>query len=205
MTVIVTFDDYVPVARFDAVPWTNALIEESATVDGTYTLIDTIALVPPDPDPSTPATRSFTTALGTAVDYWYRVKFQDAALNVSLPSVPLQNSVVASSLYATTLELAGILHVTEASNTVALTRVLAAASAEIDSELGRGAPYSASDVPPLVTEVCLERAVEHWQQMKSPFGVLGLGAESGPIITASDSWNRYAHKLAPLKVAWGIA
>jgi hypothetical protein len=205
MTIVVTFDDYTPVPRFDAVPWTDALIEESATVDGTYTLIDTIALSPVDPDPAVPAARSFTTPNGTAVDYWYRVSFQDATLATSLPSVPLQNSAVTSALYATTLELAGILHVVESTNTVALTRVIAAASAEIDSELGRGAPYSSTDVPPLVTEVCLERAVEHWQQMKSPFGVLGLGAESGPIITASDSWNRYAHKLSPLKVSWGVA
>jgi hypothetical protein len=205
MTIVVTFDDYTPVPRFDNVPWTNALIEESSTVDGTYTLIDTIALSPVDPDPAVPAARSFTTALGTAADYWYRVSFQDATLATSLPSVPLQNSAVTSTLYATTSELALILHVTEASNTVPLTRVIAAASAEIDSELGRGAAYSSTDIPALVTEVCLERAVEHWQQMKSPFGVLGLGAESGPIITASDSWNRFAHKLAPLKVNWGIA
>jgi len=205
MSIIVTFDSYTPVARFDNVPWVSILIEEADTVDGTYTLIDTIAISPPDVDPAEPSARSFTTPNGTAADLWYRVTFRDGDGADSLPSVPLQNSTVDSALYATTLELAGILHVTEASNTTALTRVIAAASAEIDSELGRGAPYSSSDVPPLVTEVCLERAVEHWQQMKSPFGVLGLGAEAGPIITASDSWNRFAHKLAPLKVSYGIA
>lgn len=205
MTVVVSFDDYTPLARYDLIPWSEIDIEESATVDGTYTLIDTVTIAVPDPDPSQPAAQDFTTANGTAVDYWYRVIFRDADGNESAPSIPLQNSTVTSSLYATAAELAGILHVTAASNTTALERVLAAASAEIDAELGRGAPYSESDVPDLVTEVALERAVEHWQQMKTPFGILGLGADTTATYTARDSWDRHAHKLAPLKAAWGIA
>ena len=42
------------------------------------------------------------------------------------------------------------------------------------SELGRngafGTPY-----PPLVVQVNLERAVEHWQQQEAAFGIIGLG------------------------------
>jgi hypothetical protein len=56
----------------------------------------------------------------------------------------------------------------------------------------------------LVTEVNLERAVEHWQQQESPFGVIGLG-ESVPTVTAKDTWDRHANKLAPLKRTWGLA
>jgi hypothetical protein len=53
--------------------------------------------------------------------------------------------------------------------------------------------------------VNLERATEHWQQMQSPFAVLGLGGDAGAITVARDTWDRHAHKLAPLKAAWGIA
>ncbi len=81
--------------------------------------------------------------------------------------------------------------------------MLTAASAEIDAELGRDTPYTV--VPALIEEVTLERAVEHWQQMKTPFGILGLGAESGATYTAADSWGRHAHKLAPYKASWGFA
>jgi hypothetical protein len=55
----------------------------------------------------------------------------------------------------------------------------------------------------LVTEVNLERAVEHWQQQESPFGVIGLG-EAVPTVTAKDTWDRHANKLMPLKRTWGI-
>jgi hypothetical protein len=83
-------------------------------------------------------------------------------------------------------------------------RVLTAAAFEIDSELDRtgsfGSPY-----PDLVVEVNLERAVEHWRQQESPFGLIGLGAELPAERTARDSWERHAHKLAPLKQQWGLA
>ncbi len=203
MTVIVSFDQFTPVIRYDQTPWVEVHVEEAPAITGPWTLIDTLSWLPVDPDPSQPAARSFTTVQGTADDLWYRVTFEDGDGNVSLPSAPLQNVSVGRVPYATTSELALILHVTEATNKVALTRVLATAAAEIDAELGRAAPFS--EAPALATEVNLERAVEHWQQMKSPFGVLGLGAESGPTLTATDSWNRHANKLAPLKESWGLA
>ena len=75
---------------------------------------------------------------------------------------------------------------------------------EIDSELGRygafGTPY-----PTLVVQVNLERAVEHWQQQEAAFGIIGLGADSLDVHTARDTWDRHAHKLAPLKDSWGLA
>jgi hypothetical protein len=98
---------------------------------------------------------------------------------------------------------------TEAQGT-AMQRVLDTAAYEIDSEvfgtadahLGSvmyGTPY-----PSLAVEVNLERAVEHWQQQESPFGVIGIG-EAIPTVTARDTWDRHALKLAPLKGSWGIA
>ena len=67
-------------------------------------------------------------------------------------------------------------------------------------------PIPAPDPPPpLVVEVNLERAVEHWRQSYSPFGVVGVGAESEPIVAARNSWYRHHLKLAPLREHAGIA
>ncbi len=201
MTVIVSFADYTPPVRFDGIPWQTARIEESDAVDGTWTAIDTILFSPVDSDPSRPASRSFTTVAGTDVNLWYRVVFADTIDGESIPTAPLQNRDVVA--YATVDDLAEILHVRVPDNEGALTRVLESAAAEIDAELGRDESFSV--IPALVSEVNLERAVEHWQQMKSPFGILGLGAEAGATYTAHDSWDRHAHKLAPLKASWGFA
>jgi len=85
-------------------------------------------------------------------------------------------------------------------------RCLDAAAEEIDWELGYSAETPAPSPPPqLVAEVNIERAVEHWRQSFSPFGVIGVGAESEPIVTARDTWYRHARKLAPLKLQWGVA
>ena len=81
-----------------------------------------------------------------------------------------------------------------------------AAAQEIDWELGYTEADPAPDpVPPLVIEVNVERAVEHWRQLRSPFGVIGIGGESEPIVTARNSWYRHHLKLAPLKVHQGVA
>jgi hypothetical protein len=76
---VVSFVNMTPPARFDAVPWTDAQVEEAATEDGTCSTIDTVALSPVDVDPAAPAARSFTTILGTGDDLWYRVRFLDAS------------------------------------------------------------------------------------------------------------------------------
>lgn len=83
-------------------------------------------------------------------------------------------------------------------------RVLIAAAGEINSEIGlpesdalAGWQYQ------LAAEVNLERANEHWQQVKAGFGIVGLD-QGLPMLTARDSWERHAHKLAPLKVSWGV-
>ena len=202
MAVVVSFKGWTPAARYDDLPWTEVRIEEAALITGPFVQIDVIALDPLDDDPADPAARDFTTELGTAADLWYRLVFADGSGDTQIPTVPVQNTG-AAAMYATTSELALILRVNEADNLVALTRVLTAATGEIDAELGLDSAYS---VPPsLATEVCLERAVEHWQQMKSPFGILGLGGETPATHVGRDSWDRHAHKLAPLKESWGLA
>jgi len=105
--------------------------------------------------------------------------------------------------YADVIELARVLHLGAPSDAqgTALARCLDTAALEIDSECGT----SFGTAPPaLVVEVNIERAVEHWQQSQSAFGIVGLGGDSVPVTTARDSWERHAHKLAPLKQTWGV-
>lgn len=108
--------------------------------------------------------------------------------------------------YTDTAELARVLRLrspTEAQGT-AMQRVLDAAAAEIDAEIGTSYIGGTTvGTPALLVEVNLERAVEHWQQQESAFGIIGM-AEQIPTMTARDSWDRHAHKLAPLKQTWGI-
>jgi hypothetical protein len=184
-------------------------IEEGATNEGPWTLIDTIALSPLDADPANPAYRNFTTSnADDAFDLWYQLTFFDAAGAFAQPTYPVQNVVDERPVYASVPELASILKVRAADRHAALRRVLESSSAEIDSEIGTaditGATLPYGSPPALVSEVCLERAVEHWQQEQSPFGIIGLG-DLGATYTARDSWDRHSHKLAPLKASWGLA
>ena len=110
--------------------------------------------------------------------------------------------------YAAVAELQTLLRLDSptATQTAAMERCLEAAATEIDWELGYTAARPAPDPPPpLVVEVNLERAVEHWRQTMSPFGVIGIGAESEPIVTARNSWYRHHLKLAPLRAHEGVA
>lgn len=110
--------------------------------------------------------------------------------------------------YASADELAMLLRIDSPSTlqTEAMQRALDEAAAEIDWELGYSEAAPAPDPPPpLVVGVNLDRAVEHWRQSYSPFGVIGIGGESEPVVTARNSWYRHHLKLAPLKTSQGIA
>jgi hypothetical protein len=209
MTIVVSLEDYRPAPRYDSIPWTDAQIQEGTASDDTaWVTLETVPLSPVDSDPANPMYRNFTTALGTAVDLWYRIVFLDASLATGLPTVPVQNVQDDRPIYATVSELASLVQVSATQRHDALFRVLASASDEIDHEIGTAdindveLPYSAP--PAIVREVCLERAREHWQQEQSPFGITNLGDDLA-MYTARDSWDRHAHKLAILKGIWGIA
>ncbi len=208
MTVVVSLEDYRPSPRFDSLPWTDAEIQEGTASVGPWTTLETQTLTPVDSDPENPIYRDFTTVLGTAEEQWYRIIFLDALANTGLPTFPVQNVADDRPVYATTTELAALLRVNEVQRHVSLMRVLKAAAEEIDSEIGTedisGTTLPYSNPPNLAREVNLERAVEHWKQAQSPFGIVGLGDE-GSIYTARDTWDRHAHKLMPLKGEWGIA
>lgn len=77
MSIVVSLEEFTPLARYDGQPFTQARIEEAATAAGPFTLLETFALAPLDADPSRPAARSFTTNLGTLESGWYQVTFVD--------------------------------------------------------------------------------------------------------------------------------
>lgn len=80
---VVSFVDYVPLARHDGKPWTKANIFESVMDTGPWDLIETVVLNPIDFDASNPMVRSFTTELATIPQGWYKVQFEDATGDTS--------------------------------------------------------------------------------------------------------------------------
>jgi hypothetical protein len=207
VTVVVSFTGWTPPSRYDDLPWTEVRIEEAATEDGVYAQIDTYTLDPVDPDPEDPDSRTFTTELGTANYLWYRLVWADADGDVSIPTESIQNTDEATP-YATVTELARILKIRapSAEQTAAMNRVLMVATGEINSEIDLGDSGGLSGWQlALAQEVTLERAVEHWRQQESPFGLIALGVDIPAERSATDSWNRHAAKLAPLKQQWGLA
>lgn len=214
MSQVITFEQFTPVARYDSIPWTNVRIEESDTETlselTVWTELETQALSPVDADPSDPAARNFTTELADdAMDLWYRIIFVDGDGDESTPTDPIQNTdPFDSAAYATVDELARILKIRQPSDEqeVAMRRVLVAAAGEINAELDFGETDTLTGWElSLVATVNLDRAVEHWRQQESPFGLVGLGPEMGSAFTASDSWKRHAIKLSYLKRGWGFS
>jgi len=208
MGIIVSFEDFTPAARYDSIPWETVEIEEAATEDGAYSLIDTQTLSPLDADPTNPASRDFSTSNGTEDDQWYRVRFVDGNGDTSEYTEPIKNvqDDTYAVAYATADELARILKIRtpSAEQTTAMNRVLTAAALEIDAELDRPGIFP-SPYPPLVVQVNLQRAAELWTLQEVPIGVVGVGSEFGATHLARKTWDKYAETLAPLKQQWGLA
>jgi hypothetical protein len=206
VTQVVSFERYRPVARYDGLPWTQVRIEESATEDGTFVGIETIALSPVDTDPTDPQARSFTTELANDGELWYRVVFVDANGDESVATDPIQNTDVIDA-YATAPELARILKIRQPSTDqlYAMGRVLLAAAFEIDNEidLADGTELTGRQLE-LAAQVNLERAAELWKLQEVQFGIV-LGSEFGPTHIARDTFAKHAITLHPLKEQWGFA
>ncbi len=100
--------------------------------------------------------------------------------------------------YADTATLARKLKVNATNYADDLTRVLNAATLEIDREIN-GPFLSPSDEQlALLQTVNLGRAQDLWVIEGLPVGVIGLGGET-PLLTPRDSWSRWANTLAPLR------
>lgn len=91
-----SFEGYRPPRRYDGQPFTQVAILEAATEDGSYVVLETISLVPPDSDPANPASRNFTTALATLTDGWYIIRWIDGS-GASFDSDPIQYLTTGSS------------------------------------------------------------------------------------------------------------
>lgn len=209
---VVSFSDYQPPPRFDALPWTEIRIYEMAAADSVEadrTLIDTIAISPVDVDPADPAYQSFTTENGTDDLLWYRVVFADANGDVTSPTVAVQNIAAAAVPYATAEELARILKIRtpSAEQTTAMERVLLVAAGEINSEIDLAEDEGLAGWQlSLVAQVNLDRAADLWHHTESRTGLTGiLGGEEVVVSPGRYSWERYAQRLAPLKSQWGLA
>jgi hypothetical protein len=105
---IVSFEGYVPIPRFDNTPWTQVTIDEAIAADGPWVPIDTIALDPVDTDPTQPQARDFTTENATLIEGWYKVTFVDALGN-RLETEPIQDIPEDTPEYIPTLQEVGAL------------------------------------------------------------------------------------------------
>lgn len=215
MSEVVTFVGYRPPARYDQLPWTQAVIQEAATETGSYSTVDTVTLTPVDADPSDPVLRSFTTEHGTALGYWYRVLFRDATGDNSQPTTPIQNvagSTGGTHAYATLAELQRVLQkpAPTAAETVAMQRDLDVAAREIDWDLSYDAATNPAPAPAtaeyaLLADVNLDRAVELWATHQRPFGAQQAGADMMPLVSPRDTWHRHHLRLNPLRTSFGVA
>lgn len=93
MGYVVSFSDYTPAARFDAVPYTHVVVQESATQTGTFSQIDDQPLVPVDLDPAVPQPRDVTTGNAVLDRGWYKLVFMDAVGNTSSSSAVYYNNI----------------------------------------------------------------------------------------------------------------
>jgi len=209
MTEVVSFNDYLPSARYDGNPWTEAQIDEAETFDGPWTTIDTITFDVPDPDPANPGERSFTTPNGTAPDLWYRVIFLDDAAGQSMPTTPVQNTGSQSAPYATADDLFRVLKVRapSADQVVAAQGDLDTATLEINAYIDWSddhAPATPEQLE-LFRGVCIDRAADLWRHRESAPGILGIGDESAVSVPGRYSWSRYAARLSVACERFGVA
>lgn len=177
MPFVVTLYGFLPPARFDVppVPWTAVEVYQGDTPLGPWTLIDTITLPNPDPDPTVPAVRNITTTQATTPGAWYQVVFLDDDGGQSEPSDPVRNTADGEALPPSPDDLRTIspllrqnfpLPPTDAYQIADLRNVTYQATALvqaatwrlIDPTLGDAAPegYVSEAVPPALVPVALQ-------------------------------------------------
>ena len=208
MTTVLSFTDYTPPARNDDEPWTEALVQQADTSDGSYAQIDALPLDPLDSDPTKPQSRNLTTyAASNTPGKCYRIVWTDADAHLSLPTSPIQQLGADVTPFTTTDELFRVLRIRTPTDdqTAAAERVLLVAAQEIMDEIDLNAlELSAGDVA-VCTSVNLDRAADLWRHTESAPGVLGVVDELQVTTPGRYSWGRYAARLSVVKDRWGIA
>jgi len=94
---VVSLASFVPGTRYDGKVWTQAKIEQSATLGGAYTVIDTQSIAT-YPEPENPPTLNLTTTKATLEQGWYRITFEDAEKNLQVSAAIYSSAQGASSL-----------------------------------------------------------------------------------------------------------
>lgn len=89
-----SFTDVTPYARFDNVPWTLAVVEESANETGPWTEIQTVPITA-DPTPDTPNPINLTVTQASLEEGWFRFSFDTSPSNPSPPTDPVHSPVAA--------------------------------------------------------------------------------------------------------------
>jgi len=102
MAQVVTFVDYTPPPRYDGVKWTQFIIQESSDGLSGWATIET-RNISDYPNPAAPPTLNFTTEVATLLSGWYQIIFLDASGDQSQPTVPVQNVIDETSVYAPTV------------------------------------------------------------------------------------------------------
>ncbi len=208
MSTVLTFPPYTPPARNDDEPWTEALVQQADTSDGTYALIDTLTLDPVDTDTTQPQERHLTTyEADDSPGKWYRIIWTDALTHQSLPTAPIQTLNPDVTPFTDATELFRVLRVRQPSQdqTDAANRVILVAAQEIMDEIDLSSlELTAGDVA-VCESVNLDRAADLWRHTESAPGVLGVVDEFASSTPGRYSWGRYAARLSVVKDKWGIA
>ncbi len=208
MTTVLSFTDYTPPARNDDEPWTEALVQQSDTSDGSYVQIDALPLDPLDSDPKVPQSRDLTTYLASDTPgKWYRIIWTDALAHMSLPTNPIQQLGSDVVPFTTQDELFRVLRIRNATSDqmAAADRVLLAAAQEIMSEIDLSANELTAGQVSVCESVNLDRAADLWRHTESAPGILGVVDELQSTTPGRYSWGRYAARLSVVKDQWGLA
>ena len=185
MAEVVTFVGYRPPVRYDAVPWTEVRIQESATEDGTYAQLEAI--------PLTPGRHGSVAAGGPVVHD--RARHSVGLLvpgrvrgrhrrHQSVPTTPVQN--VAGGSVPT---ISPVRRRCRARPRTAVAGGNAGAGGrDAPGDPGRVSPdrqlprarrhRTSRPTRPSSSQVCLDIAVDLWKQEQSPFGVVVVGRRS---------------------------
>lgn len=124
-----SFENYKPPKRFDGLPYTQALIRESAAQTSGYATIETKTLSPVDADPTNPAARNFTTALATLAAGWYIIEWKDASGAV-FDSDPVYSPTAGTAL-TTLADVKAFLQITTTVQDAPITALISPASKAI--------------------------------------------------------------------------